>query len=186
VREFIERFGLGPGHTVLDPFCGTGTTLVECKKSGVASIGFEAHPMSALASEAKTTWDLPAAQVLDYAHEVAERTSRDIGEINGPLRTLPPDALRLLIKGSISPLPLHKTLVLLQNADELADSPHVQRLGRLALARSLVTDVGNLHFGPEVGTGAFKDDAPVVESWLGNVSIRAMPTPQRPLETWTP
>jgi hypothetical protein len=30
---------------VLDPFCGTGTTLVECKKKGTSSVGIEAHPM---------------------------------------------------------------------------------------------------------------------------------------------
>jgi len=29
VRTYLDRFGLAPGHTVLDPFCGTGTTLVE-------------------------------------------------------------------------------------------------------------------------------------------------------------
>ena len=39
----------------------------------------------------------------------------------------------------------------------------------LALAKALVTDVGNLHFGPEVGVGPAKSDAPVVNSWLSSV-----------------
>lgn len=30
VREYVERFELNSRHCVLDPFCGTGTTLVEC------------------------------------------------------------------------------------------------------------------------------------------------------------
>lgn len=34
VRDRLAEFGLGPGSHVLDPFCGTGTTLVECKKLG--------------------------------------------------------------------------------------------------------------------------------------------------------
>jgi hypothetical protein len=34
VRTYLERFDIGPQHCVLDPFCGTGTTLVECKKRG--------------------------------------------------------------------------------------------------------------------------------------------------------
>lgn len=29
VRDYLEDFGLDSSHTVLDPFCGTGTTLVE-------------------------------------------------------------------------------------------------------------------------------------------------------------
>ena len=30
VRDYIAKFGLNEQHHVLDPFCGTGTTLVEC------------------------------------------------------------------------------------------------------------------------------------------------------------
>jgi DNA modification methylase len=32
IREYISHFELGEDARVLDPFCGTGTTLVECKK----------------------------------------------------------------------------------------------------------------------------------------------------------
>jgi hypothetical protein len=41
IRKYVDQFGLSPAATVLDPFCGTGTTLVECKKLGIASIGIE-------------------------------------------------------------------------------------------------------------------------------------------------
>ena len=40
VRTYLHRFGINRTHQVLDPFCGTGTTLVECKKLGIPSIGF--------------------------------------------------------------------------------------------------------------------------------------------------
>lgn len=32
VVDMLDRFGVGDDAVVLDPFCGTGTTLVECKK----------------------------------------------------------------------------------------------------------------------------------------------------------
>ena len=32
VREYFDTFDLSEDHTVLDPFCGTGTTLVEAKR----------------------------------------------------------------------------------------------------------------------------------------------------------
>ena len=61
VREYAERFGLGGGQTVLDPFCGTGTTLVECMKLGVRSVGLETNPMAHFASAVKVDgWRAPA------------------------------------------------------------------------------------------------------------------------------
>ncbi|MDE3178926.1 MAG: hypothetical protein KGM47_04620 [Acidobacteriota bacterium] len=53
VRDYVRRFGVGRGQVVLDPFCGTGTTLVECKKLGIRSIGGETNPMACFASQVK-------------------------------------------------------------------------------------------------------------------------------------
>jgi len=78
---------------------------------------------------------------------------------------LPPETSRLLLAGSISPLPLHKTLVLLRSLAECWDERFINH-ERLALAKALVTGISNLHFGPEVGVGKPKTDAPVVSSWL--------------------
>jgi len=41
--------------TVLDPFCGTGTVMVEALHSGCNSIGVEINPIAALAAKVKTT-----------------------------------------------------------------------------------------------------------------------------------
>ena len=40
---------------ILDPFCGSGTTLVECALSGNYSIGIDIDPLSVLISKVKTT-----------------------------------------------------------------------------------------------------------------------------------
>lgn len=98
------------------------------------------------------------------------------------LKGLDPEQDKLLLKNSISPIPLHRSLVLLDAIDRHGDSQS-QHYGRLALAHALVHSIGNLKFGPEVGVGRIKKDAPVVIAWrnametmirdLSVVSVRA-------------
>src|SRR6266498_5644203 len=56
VRDYLDRFAIRNTHRVLDPFCGTGTTIVECRKRGVPSVGVEANPMAHFASRVKADW----------------------------------------------------------------------------------------------------------------------------------
>src|ERR1044071_4618182 len=63
VRDYVQRFGLSDRHRVLDPFCGTGTTLVECKKLGIESVGVEANPMAHFASRVKVDWSPPPKEL---------------------------------------------------------------------------------------------------------------------------
>jgi SAM-dependent methyltransferase len=44
-----------PGDIVLDPYCGSGTTLLECALSGRRSIGFDLNPLAVLIAKVKTT-----------------------------------------------------------------------------------------------------------------------------------
>ena len=189
VRHYLERLNVGPADTVLDPFCGTGTTLVECKKLGIASVGIESNPMAAFASSVKIDWSVDSQMLLGYAEQVASSTRRmledhgiddwfglPLADANGngqvPKRRLGPEQTKLLLKGSISPIPLHKTLVLLDEAERYGD-PSLRKYGRLALAKALAYRIGNLKFGPEVGVGRIKDDAPVLQAWLEGVRMIA-------------
>jgi DNA modification methylase len=186
VRDYLKRFGVRNGQTVLDPFCGTGTTLVECKKLGLTSVGLEANPMACFASQVKLDWEVDPARLGRHAASVAEAVEHTLkaegldeemplwhpgyrrhGFPSG-LRKLPEEAEDLLLTGSISPVPLHKTLVLLDELKRRKDG-RCTKHEKLALASALVTRIGNLQFGPEVGVGPAKTDAPVVAAWLANV-----------------
>ncbi|MCL4487986.1 MAG: DNA methyltransferase [Chloroflexi bacterium] len=185
VRDYIQRFGLGETHRVLDPFCGTGTTLVECKKHGIPSVGIEANPMAHFASQVKVDWSPSPDGLKSHAHRIAKRALAELekeGIEDTPLligrhtykdlRSLSPEQEKLLLTHSISPLPLHKVLVLLDCLKQYRD-PEYDPHERLALAKALVFSISNLVFGPEVGVGAAKADAPVVSAWLAEVDTMA-------------
>ena len=111
VREYLQRFRLSPGQTVLDPFCGTGTTAVEARLQGFAAVGVEANALAHFASSVKTNWAVDPALLLDHARQIAGLAEQRIEQTTpDALLTLPPAALALLLKDSISPLPLHKAL----------------------------------------------------------------------------
>lgn len=61
VRRYAQSFNLGVKDLLLDPFCGTGTTLVEAKKHRIPSVGCEAHPFAALVSRVKANWTIDPA-----------------------------------------------------------------------------------------------------------------------------
>jgi len=189
IRKYAEQFSLSPASTVLDPFCGTGTTLVECKKLGIPSIGIERNPMASFASRVKVNWQIDPEALMSHAILVAaEATGRlesdGLGEDSSlplfsrhrpehlRLRELDTDSHGLLLRDSISPHPLHKTLVLLESVERHRHSQFRDH-EILALAKTIVTDISNLNFGPEVGVGPPKTDAPVVSSWLNRVGMMA-------------
>ncbi len=84
------------------------------------------------------------------------------------MRTLSPEASKLILNNSISPLPLHKSLVLLDQLNKTDADPWQGHL-LIAFASALVNKISNLHFGPEVGVGKPKLDVPVVANWLAEV-----------------
>jgi DNA modification methylase len=184
VRHYLNEFGMKPGSKVLDPFCGTGTTIVECRKNGIGSIGIEANRMGFFATQVKADWSPDPSALVAHAEGIAtavnDRLERDgISDSPGLTRrkkldllTLPEESMALLLSDSISPLPLHKTMILLEEIEK-ARSPFYDH-ERLALARALVFQISNLHFGPEVGVTKPKDDAAVVRPWLAGVKEMAV------------
>jgi DNA modification methylase len=198
VRDYLERFGIQPGQRVLDPFCGTGTVPVECAMQGIGAVGIEANSIAHLASTVKTDWSPDPDGLEQHAMLVADEAAAELDGQGLPdiailrvvkpedhsLRSLPPEQEKLLLANSISPLPLHKTLVLLECLERQRDDRYY-RHELLALAKTLVYTSSNLHFGPEVGVGVPKDDAAVVGPWHAQVlsmaadlrQVRHLPRP---------
>ena len=61
-RKLLERYGLSGGW-LLDPYCGTGTSLVEASMFGMNAVGCDINPLVRLIASAKT--NPPALHILD-------------------------------------------------------------------------------------------------------------------------
>lgn len=153
----------------------------------------EANPFAHFASAVKTDWSPDPDGLLKHAREVAELAREQLqsegfedeptlplfrrARTAGPdyptvLRKLPLEKEQLLLANSISPLPLHKTLVLLACLDQTHNDEY-RKHELLALGTALVHSISNLHFGPEVGVAPAKPDSPVVAPWLAMVETMA-------------
>lgn len=53
--EFKPRRFFRPGDVILDPFCGSGTTLVQCNELGIHAFGVDISEFNALISNCKLT-----------------------------------------------------------------------------------------------------------------------------------
>lgn len=63
VRAVIDDAPLRPRPTVLDPFAGSGTTLVEARRAGARGVGFELLAPAALAARVKGRFELDGAKL---------------------------------------------------------------------------------------------------------------------------
>src|SRR4051812_1973020 len=52
--RLLDKYG-PKARLVLDPFCGTGTSLVEANLRGISAVGVDLNPLACLIAEAKTT-----------------------------------------------------------------------------------------------------------------------------------
>lgn len=169
VQEYIGKFGIEHGDIVLDPFCGTGTTNVECKKHGIASIGIEANPITYFASSTKCDWDADIFQMCQEAKQIAYQATCLINNC-AELRRLTEEQNKLILKNSISEKPLSHVLIL-RDVISAAHSQY-ENYFLLALAKNIVCSYSNLKFGPEVGISRKKIyDVDVVSLWLHQIFI---------------
>lgn len=180
VREYLAEFKLSEEDIVLDPFCGTGTTVVESKLQGVRSIGLEANRFAQFAGSVKVDWTVDSEALRDRAQSIASNVLLRLENQGVPdyaddsevkrtaLQSLSDEQFPLILKDSVTPVALHKSLALLSEI-ECYKGQTVYKYLRLAFAKSLVFKVSNLKFGPEVGVGRPRGHVSVVKEWLREV-----------------
>ena len=170
VSTILNRLSLGDAEAVLDPFCGSGTTLLECKLSGIPSIGIDSNPVCVTVSKAKTDWGMRLSTVRDLSDQVLRVTQRkyynflsrkERHERLGHQYLPQQDPIvkqsqvgqylissGLLERGWISPLAALKTLLIMESLACIPARP--RNFLHLALLGLLVPEISNMAYGPEI------------------------------------
>ena len=165
VQEAIREFDVPEGGIVLDPFCGTGTTLVASRLMGRDAVGIEVNPFLAFASRVKSRaeFNLPllrceAEHLVEAAREALQRVEGD-GDMQWSLAGERPQMPRLdrWIAGRV----MWKVLALKRCIEECV-SESVRDVPMLALA-SILRGASNMKLTPHAfGSREVKQDSPVL------------------------
>lgn len=144
VHSLLQKLKADNSGSVLDPFCGTGTTIVESKGLGIPAIGIDSSPFCAETSWAKTYWDV--------SPERLERLSAEA--LAGGMVRKPGDAfdawegLTVIDRGWLSRKTVSDALSLLESIDGVARG-HERKMLRLAAVWAVKEWSSNVRFGPE-------------------------------------
>ena len=170
VRKYLAAFGLTGADLIFDPFCGTGTTLVEAKKHRVPSIGSDAHPFAAMVSRVKTNWRPDADLLRQYLKRILRRAEKFTGEQGLPSLSfeamllqdksetsrngfrLTEEEEKLLPTGFLSQRPLIRLLILRDEIESqcVDEPPEITDFFLVALGHVIANGAGNFAFGPEI------------------------------------
>jgi DNA modification methylase len=147
VKDVLKKYLKDQG-TVLDPFAGVGTTLVEALLLGHDAIGFEINPYAAQACRIKTSACQIAVEKLydeisRFRAFYDAKTSCDYTP-----KSVPPQGFRTRSEFYSSQV-LHKVLILQDFIDAVQDSS-LQDLFKLAFASTMVR-YSNYSYEPSLG-----------------------------------
>lgn len=169
VRYYLDKFNISQHQIVLDPFCGTGTTNVECLKNGINNLGIEANPIAYFASKVKTNLNLDINQLKNYfgyiCHSLIKSFEHlDIKDNYSPIfvpstnldpitikfiPTIDIEKQKVIPTGFISEIPLKKVLIIKEIIYTIPDKA-LKHFFMLSLANLIVNRAGNIAFGPEI------------------------------------
>lgn len=143
VAGAINELGCDASGYLLDPFCGTGTTLVESKLAGIPSIGIDANPFSAFCTRAKTNWSVPSKELWKTGSEILEKADHRYHKV------LTGNAPHVVQNGWVTKRIWAHGRAYLESAKQIRDTEKRELLELAALA-AVKEFCANVAFGPEI------------------------------------
>jgi hypothetical protein len=172
VKKLITDFGLSEGDRVVDAFCGAGTTMVECMKEGIDSVGIDANPSSVFAARVKTDWTLRPARLLSLINELQLEEKQEVtpsSKLEEDLTYRYLKSAGMLDRGWICPEPLRKALLLKHLIQQTKTTSKYRNALMLSLISEITFGSSNVKFGPELYCGPRRGDNDVLSGFINRV-----------------
>jgi SAM-dependent methyltransferase len=163
ILDAMREFDIKEGQTVLDPFCGTGTTLVAARMQGRNAVGVEVNPFLCFASRVKNRdrfdlalLKLEARRIVALARVRMERACDDYLLDSEALPDMPRLERWIARKVACKVVALRECIL-----EEASES--TREVPMLALA-SILRGASNMKLSPHAfGSREVKQDAPVLQ-----------------------
>jgi DNA modification methylase len=184
----LRREGITSNDLVIDPFMGSGTTLVVCKQKGIPSNGIDANDFMVDAARTKLMWDVDLRDLRvcrdELLHEIESAFQRY--HWNGQLSAQPSlftymqagnrdyqEILlrrpKMLLEKYLSDKPFARaTLIADAIEQQLGDHP-LRAIFDLALT-AVVVPISNIRYGPGFGVAKPKDDVDVLNIYASKLN----------------
>lgn len=183
-QYLIEQESLTPDDLVLDPFMGSGTTLVACKFLGIPSQGIDANDFMVDAARVKLNWDVDLdglkqardqflinldAKYREYSwvdhgsegliqHSLFETAGGEKQDYRLYVEQRRPE---MLTDKYLSDKPFAKISLAHDLIEDMFQEGEIKAVFVLALL-SIIVPISNVRYGPGFGVGKQKDDVDVL------------------------
>lgn len=169
VREALREYS--HGGTVLDPFAGVGTTLVDSLSVGCHAIGFEINPYAALACRVKTSFaQIDTAELAQAISDIEDFYTHMVHSAYIPQSTPPPGFKTRYT--FYSDAVLRKVLII---QDFISSLKHekIRDVFRLAFAANMIK-FSNYSYEPSLATRASTGKEDIHDFPVGQLIIEKL------------
>lgn len=170
VGGLLDEFKLEPNDRVLDPFCGSGTTLVEGMKRGLRVTGLDANPSSCFAARVKTNWSIEPEELRSLLPNLHQAYQQKMGAADyeaDPFYRYLSDSGYL--RRWLSLKPARKVVALRRSIRGTRVPQDYKDALMLALTAETVDGSSNVKFGPELYCGKPRHDSSVFSQFEARV-----------------
>lgn len=144
----LKQYDISKNQLVLDPFSGSGTTLITAKMFGINSIGFDVNPIPAFVSKTVTSWDIDIKQF-------RKQTSIILSKLKSAIPILAQTRLENDLVDTMGSIEFHQWLkprvqnevIFTRELINQIDNESIKNLFKLALIESS-TESSNVSFCP--------------------------------------
>lgn len=149
VNSILETLAPSEGSVFFDPYCGSGTALVEAQSKGLRVFGVDANPCSVLASRVKTDWTIDPFELRKTIEQFVRDAERLDERQDDPIVTYLQTS-GMIARGWITHAVAVRAAAIKRWIEKSISSLQVKMFFELALINSVVRDLSNVKFGPEL------------------------------------